>query len=76
MVSAKFRRQILLQGISGGTNTVKYHVLTLEESEEKSSLIQFHVLPGNSNGFRPFKMVLRNKFPWKNMKFAQKKSSY
>ena len=47
MVSAKFRRQILLQGISGGTNTVKYHVLTLEESEEKSSLIQFHVLPGN-----------------------------
>ena len=27
----------------------------------KSSLIQFHVLPCNSNDFRPCKMVLRNK---------------
>ena len=37
----------LLQGISGGTTTVIYHVLTLEKSDKKSSLIQFHVLPRN-----------------------------
>ena len=62
LVSEKFRCQILLQGISGGTNTVIYLVLTLEKLEKKSSLIQFHALPCNWNGFRPFKMVLRNKF--------------
>ena len=37
----------LLQGISGGTNTVIHHVLTLEKPDKKSSLIQFHVLPCN-----------------------------
>ena len=30
----------LLQEISGGTNTVIYHVLTLEKSDKKSSSIQ------------------------------------
>ena len=52
----------MLQGISDGTNTVICHVLTHEKSAQKSSLIQFHVLPCNLNGFRPCKMVLRNKF--------------
>ena len=37
----------LLQGISGGTNAVIWHVLTLKKSGKKSSLIQFHVLPCN-----------------------------
>ena len=62
LVSVKFRCQILLQGISGGTNTVMYHVLTHEKLASKSSLIQFHILPCNWNDFRPYKMVLRNKF--------------
>ena len=62
LVSIKFRCQILLQGISGGTNTVIYHVLTHEKSTQKSYLIQFYVLPCNSNGFRPYKRFLRNKF--------------
>ena len=41
------------------------------------------VFPCNWNGFRPFKMVKRNKFLWnkernyyKNLNFAQKESSY
>ena len=46
LVSARFRCQILLQGISGGSNTVIY-VLALAKLEEKISLIQFHVLPCN-----------------------------
>ena len=37
----------LLQGISGGTSTVIYHVLTLEKLDKESSSIQFHVLPCN-----------------------------
>ena len=37
----------LLQGISGGTNTIIYHVLTLEKSDKKGSLIHFHILPCN-----------------------------
>ena len=65
LVSTKFKCQIFLQGISGCTNTVLYHVLTFEKSEKKSSLMQFHVLPCNQNGFRRFKMVLRNTFLWK-----------
>ena len=47
LVSSKFRCQILLQRISGGTNNVIHHALTLEKLEKKSSLIQFHVLPCN-----------------------------
>ena len=46
LVSANISCQILIQGIYGGTNTVIY-VLTLEKSEKKSFLIQFHVLPCN-----------------------------
>ena len=53
---------MLLQGISDATNIVMYHAVTIKESEKRNSLIQFHVLPCNQNGFRPFKMVKRNKF--------------
>ena len=35
LVSAKFRCQILLKGISDGTNMVIYHVLTIKKSEKK-----------------------------------------
>ena len=44
---AKPKCQILLQEISDATNIVIYHAVTLEKSEKKSSLIQFHVLPCN-----------------------------
>ena len=57
-----FRYQILLQWISDGTITVIYHFFTLGKSEEKCSLIQFHVLPSNLNGLRPLKIILKNNF--------------
>ena len=44
LVSAKFRCQILVQGISDGTKMIIYHVLTIENP---NSLIQFHVLRYN-----------------------------
>ena len=64
LVSAKFRCQILLKGISDGTNMVIYHVLTIEKSEKKffNSVSRFAC---NWNGLRPFKMVIRNKLLWK-----------
>ena len=34
-VSSKFRCQILLKGISDGTNMVIYYVLTIKKSEKK-----------------------------------------
>ena len=62
LVSTKFRCQIQLQGISGGTNTVIYHVLTLEKSEKKSSLIQFHVLPINKMALGLLKWLWETSF--------------
>ena len=43
----KIQMPDLVQRISSGTNRVIYHVLTLEKSDKKSSLIQFHFLPCN-----------------------------
>ena len=40
----------------------------LQNSSAKSSLIQFHVLTCNHDGFRPFKMAKRNTFLWKKKK--------
>ena len=47
LVSAKFKCQILLQGISDATNTVICHAVTIRKLKEKGSLVQFHVLPCN-----------------------------
>ena len=46
LVYAKFKCQILFQGISDATNMVIYHAITIEKSE-KGSLIQFHVFTCN-----------------------------
>ena len=44
----------------GSLNMVMYHVLTIQKSEGKNSLIQFHVFTCNKDGYRSFKMVKRN----------------
>ena len=54
---AKHKCQILLQGICDATNIAVYYVVTIGKPEKRSPLIQFHVLPCNLNGFRPFKTV-------------------
>ena len=78
-LSAKLKCHILLQAIFDVTYIVIYHAVTIKKSEKKSSLIQFYyVLLCNSNDFRHFKLVKRNKFLWKkewnykNMNFGTK----
>ena len=49
LVSPKLKWQILLQRIFDVTNICIYHAATIEKSEKKSSLIQFHISPDNED---------------------------
>ena len=43
LVSAKFNYQILLQEIFEVTNISIYHAVTIEKSDKKSTILQFHI---------------------------------